>query len=109
MFLGVALASLGEKARTLVSVIEELSHAMLKITGYVMKLAPLAVLAAMAATVAGNGPGILLKFAFFMGAFYMGLVILWGVLILAGFLVLGPRVFKLLALIKEPFLLSFAT
>ena len=52
MFFGVALAALGERAKTLVAMIDELSHAMLKITGYVMKLAPLAVMAAMAATVA---------------------------------------------------------
>jgi len=109
MFFGVALASLGDKAKTLVAAIEELSHAMLKITGYVMKLAPLAVLAAMAATVAVNGLSILLKFAVFMGDFYLGLFVLWSVLILAGFLFLGPRVLKLLVLIKEAFLLSFAT
>jgi Na+/H+-dicarboxylate symporter len=109
MFFGVALASLGDKAKTLVAAIDELSHAMLKITGYVMKLAPLAVLAAMAATVATNGLEILLKFAVFMGDFYIGLFILWAVLIGAGFLFLGPRVFKLMVLIKEAFLLSFAT
>ncbi|WP_208513626.1 dicarboxylate/amino acid:cation symporter [Variovorax paradoxus] len=109
MFFGVALASLGDKAKTLVAATEELSHAMLKITGYVMKLAPLAVLAAMAATVAVNGLGILIKFAVFMRDFYLGLFVLWGVLILAGFTFLGPRVFKLLVLIKEAFLLSFAT
>src|SRR5215831_9156683 len=34
MFFGVALASLGERAKTLVAAIDELSHAMLKITGY---------------------------------------------------------------------------
>src|SRR5689334_7100576 len=109
MFFGVALAALGDKARTLINAIDELSHAMLKITGYVMKLAPLAVLAAMAATVAVNGLEILLKFAVFMGDFYIGLFLLWGVLVLAGFAFLGPRVFKLLVLIKEAFLLSFAT
>jgi len=109
MFFGIALASLGEKARTLVNAIDELSHAMLKITGYVMKLAPVAVLAAMAATVAVNGLEILLKFAVFMGDFYIGLICLWSLLVLAGFLVLGPRVFKLLVLIKEAFMLSFAT
>ena len=54
MFFGVALAALGERAKTLVAAIDELAHAMLKITGYVMKLAPLAVMAAMAATVAVN-------------------------------------------------------
>src|SRR6476619_6414364 len=109
MFFGVALASLGEKARTLVNAIDELAHAMLTITGYVMKLAPLAVMAAMAATVAVNGLEILLKFAVFMGDFYIGLILLWGLLVAAGFVFLGPRVFKLLVLIKEAFLLSFAT
>lgn len=109
MFFGVALASLGEKARTLINAIDELSHAMLKITGYVMKLAPLAVMAAMAATVATNGLGILLKFAVFMGGFYLSLFMLWGLLALAGFVFLGPRIVTLLKLIREPFLLSFAT
>ena len=89
MFFGVALAALGDKAKTLVDAIDELSHVMLKITGYVMKLAPLAVLAAMAATVAVNGLEILVKFAVFMGEFYLGLIILWGLLIFAGFVV--PR------------------
>src|SRR6476660_9358882 len=107
MFFGIALAALGEKAKTLVTAIDELSHVMLKITGYVMKLAPLAVLAAMAATVAVNGLEILVKFAVFMGEFYLGLIILWGLLVFAGFVVLGPRVARLLTLIKEPFLLSF--
>ncbi|HZZ94940.1 MAG TPA: dicarboxylate/amino acid:cation symporter [Usitatibacter sp.] len=109
MFFGVALASLGEKARTLVAAIDELSHVMLKITGYVMKLAPVAVLCAMGATVATNGLEILLKFAVFMGDFYLGLFILWGLLILAGFTVLGVRIVRLLGLIKEAFMLSFAT
>src|SRR5690242_17230873 len=104
MFFGIALSAMGEKSRALVSVIDELSHAMFRITGYVMKLAPLAVMAAMAATVAVNGLEILLKFAVFMGDFYLGLFMLWGVLIAAGFAFLGPRVFKLLVLIKEAFL-----
>jgi len=109
MFFGVALASLGDKAKTLISAIDELAHAMLKITGYVMKLAPLAVFCAMAATVAVNGLEILLKFAVFMGDFYLGLFVLWALLVGAGFAVLGPRVFRLLVLIKEAFMLSFAT
>src|SRR4051794_34211678 len=109
MFFGVALAAIGEKGRTLVAAIDELAHAMLTITGYVMKLAPIAVFAAMAATVAVNGLEILLRFAVFMGDFYLGLIALWALLIGAGFAFLGARVFKLLSLIKEPFMLSFAT
>ena len=109
MFFGVALAALGEKGRALVGVIDELAHVMLTITGYVMKLAPIAVFAAMAATVAVNGLEILLRFAVFMGDFYLGLIVLWALLISAGFVFLGPRVIKLMTLIKEPFMLSFAT
>src|SRR5262249_52653868 len=109
MFFGVALSAMGDKAKTLVDAIDELSHVMLRITGYVMKLAPVAVLAAMAATVAVNGLEILLKFAVFMGDFYLGLILLWSLLIFAGFLVLGPRIARLLVLIKEAFMVSFAT
>ena len=82
---------------------------MLKMTAYVMKFAPIAVFAAMASTIAVNGLGILWKFAIFMGEFYLTLMVLWVVLIFAGFLFLGKRVFTLVVLIKEAFLLSFAT
>jgi Na+/H+-dicarboxylate symporter len=109
MFFGVALAALGEIGRPLTAVIDSLAHVMLKITGYVMLLAPVAVFAAMAATVATNGLEILLKFAVFMGDFYIGLILLWSLLVFAGFLFLGKRVFRLIGLIREPFLLSFAT
>lgn len=109
LFFGVALASLGKKAHGLINVIEELSQAMLKVTSYVMKLAPLAVMAAMAATVAVNGLYILVKFAVFMRDFYFGLIVLWAMLVFAGWMFLGRRVFKLVVLIREAFLLSFAT
>src|SRR3954451_18215902 len=81
MFFGVGLAALGEKGKTLVTAIGELAHVMVAITGYVMKLAPIAVFAAMAATVAVNGLEILLRFAVFMGDFYLGLIILWSLLV----------------------------
>jgi Na+/H+-dicarboxylate symporter len=109
MFFGVALAALGDKGKVLLAAIDQLSHVMLKITGYVMKLAPLAVLSAMAATVAVNGLTILLKFAVFMADFYLSLFLLWGLLVLAGFAFLRRRVFRLLSLIKEAFMLSFAS
>ena len=109
MFFGVALAALGERGKNLLAVVDDLSHAMLKITGYVMKFAPVAVFAAMAATVAVNGLDILVSFAVFMRDFYLSLVLLWGILIGAGFVFLKKRIFHLLALIKEAFLLAFAT
>ena len=109
LFFGVACAAMGEKARVVLEGIEGLSHIILRVTGYVMKLAPLAVFCAMAATIATNGLGILVNYAKFMGEFYFGLVCLWGLLVLAGFAVLGPRVTRLVRLVQEPFLLAFST
>jgi Na+/H+-dicarboxylate symporter len=109
IFAGVAIASLGEKARPLEQLIEQVSHMMLEITGYVMKAAPLAVFAAIAATVTTSGLGILVTFGKFMGGFYISLFVLWGVIFGAGFLVIGPRAFRLAQLVREPILLAFST
>ena len=109
IFFGAALAGLGEHGRTLTAVIDQLAQVMLKITGAIMAMAPLAVFAAMASVVTTQGLGVLVTFAKFMGGFYIGLICLWALLIGAGFLVIGPRVFKLVGLIKEPFLLAFST
>jgi Na+/H+-dicarboxylate symporter len=74
-----------------------------------MALAPIAVFAAMAAIVTTQGLGILWTYGKFMGQFYLGIFILWGLLFLAGFLFLGPRIGRLISLIKEPILLAFST
>ena len=109
IFFGTALAALGETGKRLAGVIDDLAQTMLKITGAVMWMAPLAVFAAIASTVTTQGLGILITFAKFMGSFYLGLLVLWGLLILAGVFFLGKRVFALIRLIREPFLLSFST
>ena len=109
IFFGVACAAMGARAKIVVDVIEGVSHIILRVTGYVMKLAPLAVFCAMAATISTNGLGILLNYAKFMGEFYFGLVCLWVLLIVVGFLFLGPSVQRLILLVREPFLLAFST
>jgi Na+/H+-dicarboxylate symporter len=109
IFAGVAISSLGERAKLLTQVIEQVAHMMLEITGYVMKAAPLAVFAAIAATVTTNGLGILVTFGKFMGGFYLSLIILWLVIFGAGFLVIGPRAIRLAELVREPILLAFST
>jgi len=109
LFFGTALAAMGEQGQRLAGMIEELSHAILRITGTIMKLAPFAVFAAVAAIVTTQGLAILLTFARFMGSFYLALLLLWGLLILVGWLVLGRPVVRLLRLLREPFMLSFST
>lgn len=109
IFFGTALSTLGEAGKRMAGVIEDLANVMLKITGAVMWLAPVAVFAAIASTVTTQGLGILVTFARFMGSFYLALFVLWGLLTLAGVVFLGKRAFTLIKLIREPFLLSFST
>jgi Na+/H+-dicarboxylate symporter len=109
LFFGVACAAMGEKAKVLVEGIEELSHVILKITGYIMGLAPLAVFASMAAIITTQGLGILVTYGKFVIEFYFGLAMLWGILVLVGFLVFGSHAFRLVGLVREPFLLAFST
>ncbi|WP_317203196.1 dicarboxylate/amino acid:cation symporter [Janthinobacterium sp.] len=109
IFFGGALAGMGEAGKALTAVVDQLAQVMLRITGAIMTMAPLAVFAAMASVVTTQGLGVLATFAKFMGGFYLGLFCLWMLLIGAGFVVLGPRVFKLVGLIREPFLLAFST
>ena len=109
LFFGVACATMGSAAEFVLKGVEGLSHIILRVTGYVMKLAPIAVFCAMAATISTNGLGILVNYAKFMGEFYIGLVLLWLTFIGVGFLILGPSVIRLVKLVQEPFLLAFST
>src|SRR5258707_11738765 len=102
LFFGVACAALGERAHKLVEGIEQLSHAILAITGYIMKLAPIAVFASMAAIVTTQGLGILVTYGKFVVEFYFGLALLWTLLIAVGFLIFGRDNIRLISLIREP-------
>ena len=108
-FVGVAAASLGERARPAIALADAGAHIMLKVTGYVMITAPAAVFAAVAATVAVQGPGILVTYGRFMGGFYFALAVLWLVLVAAGYVIIGPRVVDLMRRIRGPAVLAFST
>ena len=109
LFFGIAAASIGEAAHGVVKALETISHIILKVTGYVMNVAPVAVFGAMASVIAKQGLGILKTYSLFIGEFYMGLGILWIFLLLAGSLFIGRRILHLLKRIKEPVLLAFST
>jgi Na+/H+-dicarboxylate symporter len=109
LFFGVACAAIGDSTKRLLEDIEQASHIILRITGYIMKLAPLAVFCAMAATITQNGVGVLVHYAYFTGDFYIGLSLMVSLMIAVGYLVLGSSVWRLLSLIREPFLIAFST
>jgi Na+/H+-dicarboxylate symporter len=109
LFFGVAAAALGEIAHPIIKALDSVAHIILKVTGYVMKFAPIAVFGAMTSIIAKQGLGILKTYSIFIGEFYFGLLILWAILLLAGALVIGKRVLHLLKRIKEPILIAFST
>ncbi|MBW6529816.1 dicarboxylate/amino acid:cation symporter [Sphingomonas sp. RRHST34] len=109
VFVGVAITAVGEKAAPLVRAIDALVHVMLQVTDYVMRVAPLAVFAAVAGTLTERGPDVIGQLAYFMGSFYLTLLVLWAALLGIGFLFLGPRIGALIRHVREPLLVAFST
>jgi Na+/H+-dicarboxylate symporter len=109
LFVGTAVAQTEDRAPAIMHLAEQLAQVMMKVTGYVMWFAPLAVFAAMAATVATQGLKVLVNFASFVGGFYLALALLWGVLIAACALMIGPRALRLAGAMREPVLIAFST
>jgi Na+/H+-dicarboxylate symporter len=106
---GLAASSLGRRVTGLIDAIDELGAVILKMTGYVMALAPIAICAALADTVLTQGIGMLLVYAKFIGSFYLSLLLLWALLSCAVFLSVGRRVGRLWAAIRAPVLIAFST
>lgn len=109
VFFGLAGAHLGPRADEFFKNLDMLSQVMLRITTMVMNFAPVAVFAAVSAVIAKSGPGILGTYAQFMLAFYGSILVLWGLIILMGFLVLGKSVSQLVAMLRQPLILAFTT
>ena len=109
IFMGMAAAALKEQATRFVELVEQLAAIMFKVTDYVMKAAPLAIFAALAGSISVHGIGIVSVYARFVAGFYLSLGILWALLITALVLMVGSRGVRLLAGIRQPVLLAFAT
>jgi Na+/H+-dicarboxylate symporter len=109
VFFGIALTAIGKKGEPIVNALDSLAHVVLKMVTYVMYLAPLGVFGAMAAAIAKNGLGILVTFGFYVGEFYLGLVILWILLLFVGYLFLKHRLRILLRRIASPMSIAFST
>jgi Na+/H+-dicarboxylate symporter len=109
LFFGVATAAIGEQGKIVIKAMDAFAHVIMKITGYVMKMAPLAVFGAITAVVAKQGLGVLSTYGIFISEFYFSLIVLWSVIILAGYIVLRKPVFRLINNIKDAMLIAFST
>ncbi|MBV9993322.1 MAG: dicarboxylate/amino acid:cation symporter [Alphaproteobacteria bacterium] len=106
-FAGTAIAGMKDEVPAVVALVEQVARIMLKITGYVMLLAPVAVFAALTVTVAQQGVGILDVYATFIGAFYLALGLLWLLLLAVAFVVRRDN--AVFGAVKDPVLLAFST
>ena len=109
VFFGIALTAIGKKGEPIINALDSLAHVVLKMVTYVMYLAPAGVFGAMAAAIAKNGLGILVTFGKYVGEFYLGLAILWLLLLFVGYLFLKKRLPSMLRRIASPMSIAFST
>ncbi len=106
---GCALSLLGEKGVKITGLIDDLGHALFKVMGIIIKLAPLGVLGAIAFTVGKYGIGSLKQLGMLVVLFYAAVaifvfVVLGGIMRLSGFSLL-----KFLKYLREELTVVLAT
>lgn len=109
LFAGSAMSALGARAALALELLEQLAAIMLKVTGYVMLVAPFAVFAAIASALAVHGASLIVIYAKFIGGFYLSIAVFLGLLLAVASVVLKGRLPGLLAAIRQPALLAFST
>jgi len=106
---GIATAAVGEKGKMIIHALESLAEIILKLTGYIMRVAPAAAFAAVAAILALKGPEILYTYGQFILTFYFSILLLWGILIAISSWWIGKKSLQIIGNIKDVILLAFTT
>jgi len=109
VFFGIAAAALGDYSKTVIKALEVVSHIILKMVNYVMLFAPVGVFGAIAGAIAINGLHIFIFYAKYFSFFVIGILALWLVLLLVGFLILQKVLPSLLKHIFQPLIIAFST
>jgi len=108
VLLGMALASVGARAKPLIDALDALMAAIFKLTGWIIALSPIAIFAIIAWLFATQGISTILSLIKLVGVMYLGLalllVIFW-VLLKA----IGENPLKVTRDIGEPMILAFTT
>jgi len=108
VLLGLALGSLGNRAKPLIDVLDALMAAVFKVTDWIISLSPIAIFAIISWLFATQGIGTLLSLVKLVGVMYLGLALL--VVIFAIILkAIGEKPWQVSRQISEPVLLAFAT
>lgn len=106
---GCGVAALGERGRPVTNAIDQLSHVFFKIIGFIVKLAPIGVLGAIAFTVGKYGIGSLKQLGVLVVLFYATCTIFVVVILGTILRVAGFNIFKLLRYLREELLVVLST
>ena len=109
IFFALAICSVGEKAKPVLSVISSMSEIMFKFTHFVMNFAPIGVFGAIAYTIAESGMSIMLNYAKIIGSLYLALTIFLVLILNIACRIVGISVFSVIRAIREPAMLAFTT
>ena len=109
LLFGCALALLGEPAQPVVRLIDRLSQVFFKVMYFIIKLAPLGVLGAIAFTVGKYGIGSLKQLGFLVLLFYATVIVFVVVVLGAIMRLAGFSVLKLIRYLKEELLVVLGT
>ena len=109
LLFGTACASIGAKARPMVSFCESLAEVMFRYTNYVMLFAPFGVFGAMAGTVGDKGLGVLMNLGKLVLTLYGALIFF--VVVVLGIVTTVARIplKRFIAHVREPFMIAFST
>jgi len=109
IFFAVGLSMLKEKGQPVVAFCELITDTMFKVTGLIMRYAPIGVGAAIAYTVGSRGPEVLLGLAKLVGTLYLALAIFMGTVLVPVMLLFRIPIRKFIRMVREPAVLAFTT
>src|SRR5437763_3237860 len=106
---GCALALLGNAGKPFLAIIEQASHGLFKMMFFIVKLAPLGVLGAIAFTVGKYGIGSLKQLGYLVALFYLTVGIFIAVVLGAIMRMVGFNIFKFLRYLKDELMVVLGT
>jgi proton glutamate symport protein len=108
-FFGVALAAIGSHGAPLVSLLDTVARVMFKVTGYVMRFAPIGVFGAMAGTIGGHGLSVLASLGALVATLYAALILFVVIVVGGATTLVRVPVLAFLRAAREPFVIAFST
>ncbi|MBF0362565.1 MAG: dicarboxylate/amino acid:cation symporter [Oligoflexia bacterium] len=109
MLFGLALASMGDRAKPVVDFFQSVCDAMFKVTSYIMLFAPIGVGAAMASAIGHHGIGVLANLGKLVGTLYLALIVFVILLLIVVKLIMKINLRIFFVELKDALVLAFST